>query len=112
MMSPSTLVALWRSQAAQYERDGLTAHARLLERVAEELDAIAGGETVRLNEAARRSGYSTDHLRRMIHAGRLVNVGRKHAPQLRVADLPTKGERFRSHAPSGMFSAQSGDGTR
>ena len=53
---PDRLIRQWRGQAAQYDRDGVTASARLLLRVADELEALVGRETVTLAEAARRSG--------------------------------------------------------
>lgn len=87
---PADLVREWRQQAAQYERDGLTPSARILHRVADELEALAGGESVSLAEAARRSGYTTDHLARLCREGKLRNVGRKHAPRYLVTDLPRK----------------------
>jgi hypothetical protein len=91
--APIDLIRQWRKQSAQYEADGNTQGARLLARVADELQCIAGGETVTLAEAARRTGYSPDHLRRLANAGTLVNIGRKHAPRFRAADLPIKGDR-------------------
>jgi len=90
-LAPDDLIEAWRAQAAQYDRDGVTVGARLLERVADELEAIAGGEIVTLAEAAARSGYTPDHLRRLVKAGRLTNVGRRHAPRYRARELPRKG---------------------
>lgn len=87
---PADLIPRWRDQAAQYDRDGVTASARLLVRVATELEVALCGETVPLAEAARRSGYTADHLSRLVRTGKLVNVGRKHAPRFRVTDLPRK----------------------
>ena len=107
---PVHLILEWRRQAEQYDRDGMVSAARLLARVADELEAIAGGETVTLAEAARRTGYSTDHLRRLANAGTLQNVGRKHAPRYLVRELPIKGQRFPMPEVSGMFDEQSRDG--
>lgn len=111
---PADLVREWRQQAAQYERDGLLPSARLLARVAAELEAVAGGETVTLAEAARRSGYTADHLSRLEREGKLRNVGRKHAPRYLAADLPRKPSRMSEKsdivAPSGdVPRKQSGD---
>lgn len=41
-----------------------------------------------LPEAAKISGYSTDHLSRLIREGKLKNAGRKHAPRVLERDLP------------------------
>lgn len=110
--SPDHLIAIWRHQATQYDRDGVSVAAKLLSRVADELEAIAGDETVTLAEAAERSGYCADHLRRLAKGGRLVNVGRRHAPRFRARDLPIKGQRFPTSETSDIFPTQSNDETR
>lgn len=43
-----------------------------------------------LPDAASRSGYSVEHLGRLIRDGRLPNAGRKGSPRIRAADLPRK----------------------
>ena len=93
MTTPDLLPALWRQQAHQYEGDGMTQAARLLLRVSDELTAAlvaTGGVLVSLNEAARRSGYSAEHIGRLVRLGTLQNYGRKHAPRVRLADLPLR----------------------
>jgi len=50
-------------------------------------------ERLTLAEASARSGYSQDHLARLIREGRLPNAGRPHAPRIRAADLPTRRSR-------------------
>lgn len=104
---PVDLIREWRRQAKQYERDGMIPASRLLARVADELEVIAGGETVTLSEAARRTGYTPDHLRRLANAGTLVNVGRKHAPRFLARDLPAKSARYPMSEKPGIFPAQS-----
>jgi hypothetical protein len=87
------LVRGWREQAARYDRDGLTSAARLLERVADDLAAALRAESdtvVSLADGARLSGYAADSLGRMIRDGRLSNYGRKHAPKVRIGDLPLR----------------------
>jgi hypothetical protein len=84
---------LWRREAGLYRRDGVDSLARMAERHAAELDAAlrAGGDAVlSAREAARVSGYSADHLHRLVKAGRLTDYGRAHAPRYRRADLPSK----------------------
>ena len=49
-----------------------------------------GAAALSLREAARASGYSADHLGRLVRAGTVVNVGRPNAPKVRLSDLPRK----------------------
>lgn len=87
------LVTQWREEATFLRDRGLLEAAELTDRRADELMGILQGlgmEEVNLTEAARMSGYSADHLGRLIREGQLENVGRKHAPRVRVADLPRK----------------------
>ena len=43
-----------------------------------------------LTEAASESGYSPDHLGRLVRGGVIRNAGRTNAPKIRRADLPRK----------------------
>jgi hypothetical protein len=36
------------------------------------------------------SGYSEDHLGKMVRQKKLTNYGRKHSPKVRLAELPKK----------------------
>ena len=47
-------------------------------------------ETLTLTQAEAESGYSKDHLSRLIAGGQIENVGKKGAPRTRRADLPRK----------------------
>lgn len=51
------------------------------------------GEDVPLTpaQAARLSGYSTDHIRRMLATGRWPNAGSRHRPRILRHHLPCKG---------------------
>ena len=40
-----------------------------------------------LIEAAERTGYTPDHIGRLVRTGRLRNVGRKNAPRVLAGDL-------------------------
>jgi hypothetical protein len=44
-------------------------------------------EALSLTEAAERTGYSAQHLGRLVRQGRLPNAGRKNAPRIRLSDL-------------------------
>jgi len=89
----ASLLARWREECALLRRRGAAAHAEVLESAAADLEAtltMAETEAVTLAEAARLSGYTADALGRMIRTGALRNLGRPHAPRVRVADLPRK----------------------
>jgi excisionase family DNA binding protein len=46
-----------------------------------------------LTQAAHVSGYSADHLGRLVRIGELTNYGRPHAPRVRTGDLPRRARR-------------------
>lgn len=67
--------------------------ATLCEALLADLDATLRADDaveLSLRDAAQLSGYSADHLGRLLRAGTLPNVGRPHAPKIRIADLPRK----------------------
>ena len=89
----TSLLARWHDEAAMLRRRGAIAQADVLDSAAAELAAaLAMRESgaVTLAEAAQISGYTVDALGRLMRSGKLRNVGRPHAPRLRVADLPRK----------------------
>jgi hypothetical protein len=51
---------------------------------------LADADLLTIQAAAELGGYSEDHLRREIAAGRIPNAGRKHKPAIRRADVPRK----------------------
>ena len=67
--------------------------AVICEEILADLDALQlaeGNITLMLSDAAAMSGYSADHLSRLLRDGKLPNVGRKGAPRIRLADLPRR----------------------
>ncbi|HEX2211760.1 MAG TPA: hypothetical protein VHG93_29000 [Longimicrobium sp.] len=91
--TPAELPDDWRALAAQQRRLGADAQARILEFCADELAAAlmrAGDELLSLSRAAQESGYSADHLSRMMREGRILNSGRRSKPLIRRKDLPVK----------------------
>lgn len=62
----------------------------LLELLAGSAPAADPEEALDLRTAADVSGYSADHLTRLVREGRLRNLGRKHSPRFRRGDLPRK----------------------
>ena len=92
-MNALALSAAWRRQAETLRAFGATGQAEAVDRCAEELEralASGDGELLTLQQAARVSGYSTDHLGRLIRQGTLANFGRPRAPRVRRGDLPRK----------------------
>ena len=106
--APSELPDEWRALAAQQRRLGAESQARILDFCADELAAAlarAGDELLSLARAAHESGYTADHLARMVRQGKIPNSGRKSKPLIRRRDLPKK--TLKNEAPP-CFSPQSG----
>ena len=98
----------WRTLAAQQRRFGAEAQARILEYCADELWTLlhaAEDELLPLHRAAEESGYTADHLSRLIREGKLPNAGRKARPLIRRKDLPIKPAR---QLTSGAEEAETG----
>lgn len=96
MKIDDTLLALhgrWRQKAELFRQHGHEATARAYELCSTELEeALCAGEDelLDLQEAAKASGYSADHLGRLLREGRIPNAGRRHAPRIRRGDLPKR----------------------
>jgi hypothetical protein len=90
------LVVRWRDDAGVLRRRGQAAAAELLEGVAEELETWMRTQPRPIEipltpaQAAQVSGYSADHIRRMLASGHWRNVGTAHTPRILRTDLPTK----------------------
>ncbi len=87
------LPAAWRSRAKALRRYGSEPPAIALERCAEELDATIRDRdetTYSLVEASRESGYTADHLGRLVRDGKIPNAGRPNAPRIARRHLPRK----------------------
>lgn len=86
------LPAVWRTEADRLERYAPAA-AQAFRDAALALESALRAErdeVLTLSEAARRSGLSVDRVRHLVAEGTIPNAGRKHAPRVRVADLPRK----------------------
>lgn len=87
------LVLEWRVEADLLEARGLRESATVIRSLADDLEAVLGREkeeSLSLKEAARESGYSSDHLGRLVRSGKIPNAGRPGAPRIRRGDLPRK----------------------
>lgn len=85
------IAARWREEGDHLRtRYNDEPKARLCEVHAEELERAlfeAGNESLTLKEAANQTGYSVDHLGRMVREGKIPNTGRKGAPRVLARDL-------------------------
>lgn len=87
----------WETRLEEWER--LRVHvdgAAIASEVLADLTRLSEGDghdELTLKGAAAISGYSADHLSRLIRAGSLPNVGKKGAPRIRRADLPIRPKR-------------------
>jgi len=65
----------------------------VLERCADELEATVRDRdetTLTLTDAARESGYTREHLGRLVRDGKIPNAGRPGAPRIARRHLPRK----------------------
>jgi hypothetical protein len=100
MMGVRGLVRTWRERADQL-RPYATAAAAAFESAAAELEAAVAEEeatALSLEEAAEESGYSPDHLGRLVREGRIPNAGKKNAPRILRRSLPRKPATLRDAA--------------
>lgn len=102
--TPAELPVLWREVAANLRRFGAEPQARTLETCADELHEalrVIRDEPLSLQRAAQESGYSVDHLGRLIREGKLPNDGRPSKPLIRRSNLPLKPEAISGAAREG-----------
>lgn len=92
-LSVGYLPQQWRERAQLLREHGAPDHAQLLEHLATQLDralAAGGDEALTLVEAAKESGYTSDHLGSLLKRGVIPNAGRPKAPRIRRSDVPHK----------------------
>lgn len=87
-------VAKWSGEAEALRRLG--AHvdgAKLIEAILADLQALGraeAAEALTLEDAARESGYTPEHLGKLVRIGTIPNAGRKNAPRILRRHLPYK----------------------
>jgi len=89
----SSLVGRWRADAEVLRARGCDDVATLLESCAADLEGAGAAvqeEALALPQAARESGYSVAHLRRLIAEGRLAAVSGQKRVRVRRCSLPRK----------------------
>ena len=92
-MTPADLAIAWKEKATELRCFGAEDQAVTLEYCANDLEEtlrIWQTEPLTLEEAAEESGYSADHIGRLIREGKLPNTGRAGAPRIARRDLPIK----------------------
>lgn len=93
-MTPSQLIARWQARREEWQRLGAQVDgARLCEEVLADFESVLAQEddvALTLTEAAELSGYSPDHLGRLVRQGTIPNAGRPGAPRIRRRDLPIR----------------------
>ena len=83
----------WRERAELFRSHAEEPVSRAYEVAAEELEESLREESeelLNLQEAASVSGYSADHLGRLVRDGKIPNAGRSGAPRIRRGDLPIR----------------------
>jgi hypothetical protein len=87
------LASQWEKDAHLLAQYGSPQQAEVLRHCSRKLFELIKSEKdvlLTLTLASQLSGYSADHLGRMVGDGKLTNYGRKGSPKLRLGDLPKK----------------------
>ena len=99
MFSLADLPPRWTERAAEMRFLGQESIAALIEALLGELETeldADSSETLTIAQAATESGYSQEHLRRLVRNEQISNAGRPNAPLIRRADVPIKPGRLAS----------------
>lgn len=109
-MTRDELFARWQARRAEWKRFGVHVEGAVL---ADEvladlalLERSEGDEILSLAAASSESGYSKDHLARLIRQGTIANAGRPNAPRVRRRDLPRKAAGLQSQQENDISRAQ------
>ena len=92
-MSTRDLAMDFRGQARVFREHAQESIAIAYERCAQRLEDLLRSEAeqlLTLPEAARLSGYSADHLGRLVREGTIPNAGRPGSPRIARGDVPVK----------------------
>ena len=94
MLPLRQLIDRWEARRDELKRLKASVDAATIcEEFLSDLDQVLGalGEArLTLAEAADVSGYSPNHIGRLVRSGHLRNVGRKGAPRVLLEDLPRR----------------------
>lgn len=92
MSSASDVRARWSAKRDEFRRmNAQVDGAKLLDDLLRELEALdADEQLLTITAAAARSGYSSDHLSRLVRNGALPNYGKKGRPLVKLSECPRK----------------------
>jgi hypothetical protein len=107
-MLPREFFAKWSAERTRLSKYGQRVDpVLLLDDILRDVTAVLDAgtdELLTLRQAARESGYSADHLGRLVKTGAIPNAGRPHAPRIRRRDLPRKASALRRQESRNHFS--------
>ena len=92
-LAPADLPETWRSLAVLQRKMHGLAQAAIFDLCADQLaEAFRqhADECLSLKQAAQESGYSVDHLGRLLSEGKIPNAGRRGKRLIRRRDVPMK----------------------
>jgi hypothetical protein len=93
-MTRAEFLTRWRSRREELRLLGaLVDGAALIDQILVDAADVFDDEAevnLTLTDAAARSGYSRDHLARLVRQHRIPNSGRRGAPRVRLRDLPIR----------------------
>ena len=94
-MGNRRLIEAWRDRAGHLRRYAPEVAVAWEDAAAEleEYDREHAQTILTRMQAAEESGYTPDHISRLIKDGKIENVGKKGAPRARRGDLPRKPKR-------------------
>jgi hypothetical protein len=112
-MTPQEFRAKWGAEAEAMRRRGaVVTGAAVLDEVLADFASITQEEAdalLNLQHASQESGYSADHLGRLVRDGTIPNAGRPYAPKIRRKDLPrTAAGLRRAQVPRSLLGATPG----
>ncbi len=94
MISVDKIFEIWSKRRDEFKKLGVSVNgAAICDQILADLNHLEQDQrnlVLSLREASERSGYSGEHLARMVRQGKLPNAGRKHSPKVRLGDLPRR----------------------
>ncbi len=108
-MTPADLAQEFRSTAKVFREHADESVAIAYEKCASRVEQAFNEEDnvlLNLQQAAEESGFTSDHLGRLVREGKIPNAGRPGAPRIARRHLPIKSH---STVPGVAFAAPGGD---